>query len=103
MLSALPDEIVVLPAHFAAPDELDRDGVVRRQLGDIRAQSPELALSTEAAFVEAMRRSVKPPPEVYQHIIEANLSASHVSDEKASEWELGKNQCAASTPSAARR
>ena len=102
-LSTLSDDVVVLPAHFASPDELDQDGVVQRRLGDIRAKSPELALSTEAAFVEAMRRAVKPPPEVYQHIIAANLSPSHVPDEKASEWELGKNQCAASAPSAARR
>jgi glyoxylase-like metal-dependent hydrolase (beta-lactamase superfamily II) len=101
-LSTLPDEVVVLPAHFAAPGELDRDGVVARRLGDIRAGSPELGLPSEAAFVEAMRRAVKPAPEVYQQIIAANLSPGDVPEEKASEWELGKNQCAASVSGAAR-
>jgi len=101
LLNSLPDDILVLPAHFSSPEELDRDGVVQRRLGDIRAASPELALPTEAAFVEAMRRAVKPPPEVYQQIIAANLSPARVPDEKASEWELGKNQCAASAPRAA--
>jgi glyoxylase-like metal-dependent hydrolase (beta-lactamase superfamily II) len=98
LLSTLPDDVVVLPAHFASPEELDRDGIVQRRLGDIRAASPELALPTETAFIEAMHRAVKPPPEVYQRIIAANLSPASVPEEKASEWELGKNQCAASMP-----
>jgi len=45
---------------------------------------------------------VKPPPDVYQKIVAANLSPAAVPDETASEWELGKNQCAASMPAAAR-
>jgi len=101
-LGMLPAGTMVLPAHFASPGELDGDGVVQRRLGDIRAASPELALSTEEAFVEAMRRSVKPPPEVYQKIVAANLSPGMVRDEQASEWELGKNQCAVSMPSGPR-
>jgi len=103
LLSTLPDDVVVLPAHFASPEELDRGGVVERRLGDIRAASPELALPTEAAFVEAMRRAVKSPPDVYQQIIAANLSPVSAPEEKASEWELGKNQCAASMSSMAQR
>jgi glyoxylase-like metal-dependent hydrolase (beta-lactamase superfamily II) len=101
-LSTLPDGVMVLPAHFASPGELDGGGVVERRLGDIRAASPELGLSTEAAFVEAMRRAVKPPPDVYQKIIAANLAPAGVPDEQASEWELGKNQCAASLPAGTR-
>ena len=102
LLSALPDEVVVLPAHFASPAELDRGGVVERRLGAIRVASPELGLPTEAAFVEAMRRAVKSPPDVYQKIIAANLSPADVPGEQASEWELGKNQCAASLPAGPR-
>jgi glyoxylase-like metal-dependent hydrolase (beta-lactamase superfamily II) len=101
-LSALPDDVVVLPAHFASPAELDRRGIVERRLGDIRATSPEIKLPTEAAFVEAMRRAVKAPPDVYGKIIAANLSPADVPGEQASEWELGKNQCAASGPAAPR-
>jgi glyoxylase-like metal-dependent hydrolase (beta-lactamase superfamily II) len=102
VLGTLPDQVVVLPAHFASPGELGQDGVVARRLGDIRAGSPELALPTEEAFVAAMRQAVKPPPEVYQQIIAANLSAEGIPEEQASEWELGKNQCAASMSRAAR-
>jgi hypothetical protein len=49
-----------------------------------------------------MRRAVKPPPDVYQRIVAANLSPAGVPDEQASEWELGKNQCAASLPAGTR-
>ena len=101
-LGRLPDDVVVLPAHFALPAELDRRGVVERRLGDIRVASPEMQLPTEAAFVEAMRRAVKAPPEVYGKIVAANLSPAEVPAEQASEWELGKNQCAASLPAGAR-
>jgi glyoxylase-like metal-dependent hydrolase (beta-lactamase superfamily II) len=101
-LSRLPDEVTVLPAHFASPGELDAEGVVERRLGDIRAAVPELRLSTEAAFVEAMRGAVKPPPDAYQRIIAANLGPGSVSEEQAAEWELGKNQCAAAVSAAAR-
>ena len=99
-LSRLPDDVTVLPAHFASPDELDGAAVVGRRLGDIRAGSPELRLATEAAFVEAMRGAVRPPPEAYQRIVAANLSPGRVPEEQASEWELGKNQCAAALPGA---
>jgi glyoxylase-like metal-dependent hydrolase (beta-lactamase superfamily II) len=101
-LSTLPEDVMVLPAHFASPEEMDGGGVVQRRLGDIRAASPELGLPTEEAFVEAMRRAVKPPPDVYQRIVAANLSPAGVPDEQASEWELGKNQCAASLPAGTR-
>lgn len=99
-LGRLPDEVVVLPAHFASPGELDAAGVVQRRLGEIRRASPELQLAAETAFVEALRRAAKPPPEVYQRIIAANLTPGSVSEEQASEWELGKNQCAAALPAA---
>jgi glyoxylase-like metal-dependent hydrolase (beta-lactamase superfamily II) len=100
-LSRLPDDVTILPAHFASPSEVDGAGVVERRLGDIRRGSPELQLATEAAFVEAMRGAVKPAPEVYQRIIAANLAAGSVPEEQASEWELGKNQCAAALPTGA--
>ena len=82
------------PCGAAPGREASADQLCQRNC----AASPELELPTEAAFVEAMRRAVKPPPDVYQRIVAANLSPAGVPDEQASEWELGKNQCAASLP-----
>ena len=43
-----------------------------------------------------MRAAVKPPPAAYAEIIRANLGLAAVDAGQATEWELGKNQCAAS-------
>ena len=66
------------------------------RLGDLRRSVPELRIATEEEFVEAMRRSVGEPPAAYASIIQVNLGALDAPIEKITEWELGKNQCAAS-------
>ena len=92
----LPDDTVVLPAHYAGPDEIGPDGVVAAPLGRLRRTVPELQISDEEAFVNAMRNAVKPAPATYDEVIRVNLGLDTVDQEKATEWELGKNQCAAS-------
>ena len=42
-----------------------------------------------------MKKALKTPPAVYEKIIRVNLGTETVDEETASEWELGKNQCAA--------
>lgn len=95
-LASLSDETIVLPAHYAEVSEIGPDGVVSGRLGDLRRTIPELQIRSEQAFVEAMQAAVSSPPESYAHIIRMNLGQASVRSEKATEWELGKNQCAAS-------
>lgn len=95
-IATLPDDTVVLPAHYSSQAEIGANGVVSAQLGVLRRTVPELRIPTEDEFVEAMKSAVKPAPDVYQQIIRANLGLIEVSAENACEWELGKNQCAAS-------
>jgi len=94
-IASLPDDTVVLPAHYADSSEIGSDGVVSGRLGDLRASVPELRIETEEEFVEAMRRGVSEPPAAYADIIRVNLGALEASPEKIAEWELGKNECAA--------
>jgi glyoxylase-like metal-dependent hydrolase (beta-lactamase superfamily II) len=94
-IASLPDDTVVLPAHYADLSEIGSDGVVSGRLGDLRASVPELRIETEEEFVEAMRREVTEPPATYADIIRVNLGALEASPEKIAEWELGKNECAA--------
>jgi glyoxylase-like metal-dependent hydrolase (beta-lactamase superfamily II)/rhodanese-related sulfurtransferase len=94
-LATLPEDTVVLPAHFAGADEIGPDGVVAGRLGLLRRAVPELQIATEEAFVAAMRIALKPPPAAYAEIVRANLGLATVDPDKATEWELGKNQCAA--------
>ena len=94
--ASLPDDLVILPAHYASSTEIDADGVVCGRMGALRRTVPELQIRTESDFVEAMRRSLQTPPPVYEQIIRVNLGERTVDEETATEWELGKNQCAAS-------
>lgn len=95
-IAALPDEVVILPGHYSNVSEMRSDGVVARLLGEIRRDVPELRSRGEEEFVEAMKSVLSTPPEIYARIIETNLGVSQVDAEEATEWELGKNQCAAS-------
>lgn len=100
-LADLPAETRVLPAHFGSQAEIGAEGVVWGRLGELRASVPELQLADADAFVDAVRRGVKEPPPAYAEIIKLNLGA-RASEEQVAEWELGKNQCAASSPRAGR-
>jgi len=93
-LGDLPDDIVILPAHYGALGEIGTDGLVSGVLGELRRGVPEMAIPTAEAFVEAVRGAVKEPPPAYAEIIEVNLGAKTASPERVEEWELGKNQCA---------
>lgn len=92
----LDDSTVVLPAHFAAIAEMGPDGVVSATLGDLRGELLELRISEVASFIEAMRRAVRTPPPEYAAIIDINLAKTEADPALVVEWELGKNQCAAS-------
>lgn len=95
-IAALPDEVVILPGHYSNVSEMRNDGVVARSLGEIRRAVPELRSRGEEEFVAAMKSRLSTPPEIYGCIIKANLGVDEVDTEQATEWELGKNQCAAS-------
>jgi glyoxylase-like metal-dependent hydrolase (beta-lactamase superfamily II) len=94
-LADLAGETRVLPAHYGGVAEISPEGVVWARLGDLRRNLPEMQIRTAAEFVEAVRVAVRDPPKAYAEIMNVNLGAV-ASEEKISEWELGKNQCAGS-------
>ena len=91
----------VLPAHYGGAAEISGEGVVWGRLGELRRSVPELQIETPEEFVNAVRGAVKDPPAAYAEIIRLNLGGA-ASEEQISEWELGKNQCAASVRAPAR-
>jgi glyoxylase-like metal-dependent hydrolase (beta-lactamase superfamily II)/rhodanese-related sulfurtransferase len=95
-LATLPGDVVVLPAHYAGSSEIGADGIVAARLDVLRRSVPELQIRDEEEFVAAMRAAMKTPPAAYGEIIRVNLGLATVDPDKATEWELGKNQCAAS-------
>src|SRR5918994_2167282 len=93
-ISALPDDTVVLPAHYGGVLEIRPDGLVAARLGDLRRAVPEMNIATEEEFVAAVQAAVGKPPDSYAEIIKVNLGLARPSAEKVTEWELGQNQCA---------
>jgi glyoxylase-like metal-dependent hydrolase (beta-lactamase superfamily II)/rhodanese-related sulfurtransferase len=94
-LENLPEDVVVLPAHYGGPAEIGADGVVSGRLGSLRRDVPEMKIRDERGFVEAMRAAVREPPAAYARIVRANRGLEAPSEEERVEWELGKNRCAA--------
>jgi glyoxylase-like metal-dependent hydrolase (beta-lactamase superfamily II) len=100
-LSTLDDNVLVLPAHYAGVQDIGADGVVSGRMGALRATVPEWQCHTADEFVAAVRAAVKDPPPSYAEIIKVNLGVSSAPLEQITEWELGKNECAASSRRAA--
>ena len=95
-IALLADPTLVLPAHYGDTSEIGRAGVVAATLGELRRALPELQIVELALFTEAMKRVVQTPPAEYAEIINANLGKTQADPQRLVEWELGKNQCAAS-------
>jgi len=100
-LAPLGDEVLVLPAHYAGVQEIDENGIVAGRLGNLRRTVPELQFRTADEFVASVRAAVKDPPASYAEIIKVNLGLSSAPLDRITEWELGKNECAASARRAA--
>jgi glyoxylase-like metal-dependent hydrolase (beta-lactamase superfamily II)/rhodanese-related sulfurtransferase len=95
-IARLDESTVVLPAHYADISEIGPDGVVSATLGELRRDLPELQIAELASFTEAMKRAVRTPPPEYAEIINANLGKTEPDPDRLVDWELGKNECAAS-------
>ncbi|MEB3329885.1 MAG: MBL fold metallo-hydrolase [Candidatus Sericytochromatia bacterium] len=100
-LSRLADDVLILPAHYAGVEEVRADGLVAGTLGLLRRQNPALQLDSEDAFVAFLEAHQREAPAIYQEIRKVNLAWLEVDEARASELDLGKNECAASraTPS----
>jgi glyoxylase-like metal-dependent hydrolase (beta-lactamase superfamily II)/rhodanese-related sulfurtransferase len=94
-LTWLDDEVTIFPAHSAGSSEIGGDGLVSTKLGDLRQRMPEFHMTDERAFCHRMQAAASAPPASYNEIIRVNLGQATASPEKVTEWELGKNQCAA--------
>ena len=95
-LAPLPDEVVVLPAHYAGAHEIDANGVVSARLGHLRRTVPELRCRSADAFVASIRAGVREPPAAYEEITRVNLGVGSPESDAITQWELGRNECAVS-------
>jgi glyoxylase-like metal-dependent hydrolase (beta-lactamase superfamily II) len=100
LLCGLPGRLEVLPAHCGGRADADAGGAVHAPLSRVRERAPELRLD-EREFVARLGAADGRPPEAYAEICRANLGLQLAGD-RAAEWELGRNECAAARRGEAR-
>ncbi|MEK3883505.1 MBL fold metallo-hydrolase [Paenibacillus sp. PL2-23] len=91
--SELPKELLVLPAHFGHPGELDEHGRVAASLGDLFQGNPGLDLP-ESQFCRIVTTNLPEQPNAFQQIRLTNLGKLNPSEEERSDMEIGPNRCA---------
>lgn len=92
-LAGLPDDVVVLPAHFQERSEARADGVFAATLGELRAHA-EFNEGVDQ-FLEDVIGQARPAPVEYAQIRKVNLGVEQLAADRLDELETGKNQCAA--------
>ncbi len=93
-LAEWPDEILVLPGHYADAAERRADAVVAATLGALWRANPGLAFGDPAEFEAWVAARCGSFPAAYRRIKSANLGLERIGDGEAEELESGKNQCA---------
>lgn len=96
-LLTLPDETVVLPAHFGQPSEAQPDGSFWETLGNMKRNNPELQFKDKETFVNFLLENLPVFPPQYVEIKRVNAGLLIPDAEKADELELGQNVCALSS------
>lgn len=90
----LSDQLVVLPAHFGEPSELNNDGSVQATLGTLYQENSGLQINDEMTFKKQVSENLPPQPNSYQDIRETNMGKQTPDEFEQSEMEIGPNRCA---------
>jgi glyoxylase-like metal-dependent hydrolase (beta-lactamase superfamily II) len=95
-LLGFPPETLVLPGHFASPQEANREKIFAAPLARLREENEgaRLALGDAEAFTRYVLASLPEFPPQYVDIKRVNLGLLEADEERAQELELGKNVCA---------
>ncbi|GGC79450.1 hypothetical protein GCM10007216_07420 [Thalassobacillus devorans] len=92
----LPDDLEVLPAHFANMSEVQDDGKVSATLGELYKVNTGLNVEDEGEFRKMVTENLPPQPNAYQEIRQVNMGKLTPEEEEKREMEIGPNRCAVS-------
>lgn len=90
----LPQELVVLPAHFGQIEELGEGGRVAAKLGQLFSVNPGLNMENETSFRQAVTENLPQHPNAYQQIRQTNMGRLTPTDDEQRDMEIGPNRCA---------
>ncbi|GIP26983.1 hypothetical protein J23TS9_21130 [Paenibacillus sp. J23TS9] len=94
LYGSLPEQLVVLPAHFGKVTELDEQGKVAAKLGALFSHNPGLNMADETEFRKTVTENLPPQPNAYQEIRQTNMGKINPDEEQQREMEMGPNRCA---------
>ncbi|UVI32644.1 MBL fold metallo-hydrolase [Paenibacillus spongiae] len=90
----LPEDLIVLPAHFGSMSELSKDGSVSARLADLYRDNPGLNMASAAEFRSTVTEKLPPQPNAYQKIRQTNMGKIMPDSDEQREMEIGPNRCA---------
>lgn len=90
----LPNDLIVLPAHFGKVSELDNKGRVMESLGELYKVNLGLNINSEEDFRKTVTENLPPQPNSYKEIRQVNMGKIEPDVDEQREMEIGPNRCA---------
>lgn len=90
----LDPNLKVLPAHFAKFEEVDEQGRVFEELGELFKKNDGLQFPDEDEFRHYVTDNLPPQPNAYQEIRQTNMGKIDPDPDEKTEMEIGPNRCA---------
>ena len=90
----LSANLTLLPAHYAHGDEMNENGCVCANLGQLYATNSGLLVSDEKIFHKLVTENLPPQPNAYQEIRLTNMGKLQPGEDEQREMEIGPNRCA---------
>ncbi|MCL6452716.1 MAG: MBL fold metallo-hydrolase [Alicyclobacillus sp.] len=90
----LSSQLLLLPAHYGDPDEVNPDGSVAARLGDVYEHNGGLQVEDAEAFRRLVTENLPPQPNAYREIRLTNMGKMTPDEDEQREMEIGPNRCA---------
>ncbi|MCL6517329.1 MAG: MBL fold metallo-hydrolase [Alicyclobacillus sp.] len=90
----LSSNLVLLPAHYGEPGEVNPDGSVKARLGDVYERNAGLRVEDGEAFRRLVTEDLPPQPNAYREIRLTNMGKMAPDEDEQREMEIGPNRCA---------
>ncbi|HHB75189.1 MAG TPA: MBL fold metallo-hydrolase [Desulfobulbus sp.] len=104
MVKKLDKKLLVLPGHYMNWEEADDSLIFVMSLGRIMERNKDIyQIDNLDDFITFIRDNMRPQPEEYALIRQANANLTQFDEDKQEELDLGKNECAATAYAAAQK
>lgn len=104
MVTKLDAKLLILPGHYMNWEEANENLTFAMPFGTVKERNKDIyTISTLDDFITFIKDNMRPQPEEYAMIRQANANLEQFDDEKQEELDLGKNECAATAYAAAQR